>query len=85
MTITITPAITDTKPMVKGQVILPHVLMQEKMTVATIPTKVNATEQAPWSLRAFRAMDMAKREEPVQKIKAMTNITPEYEEVSKKK
>jgi hypothetical protein len=61
MTTTRTPAITDTKPIVRGQVIFPQVLMHEKITVAIVPTKVNATEHAPWLERAFRAMLIARR------------------------
>jgi hypothetical protein len=63
---------TEMNPIVNGQVIFPHVRMQEKMTVSTMPTNVNATEQAPWFESALKAMDIARRELPVQNMKAIT-------------
>lgn len=76
ITTTRTPAMTLTKPIVKGQVIFPHVRIQENITVRMVPTNVNATEQAPWSERALNAIDMARIEDEVQKMKAIMNMTP---------
>ena len=59
-----------------GQVILPHVRMQENMIVRIVPTNVKATEQAPWFERALRPMDIARILLLVTKINAITNMTP---------
>jgi hypothetical protein len=66
----------DFSTYVRGQVIFPHVRMQENMIVRTVPTNVKATEQAPWSERALNPMEMARILLLVQKMKAMTKITP---------
>jgi hypothetical protein len=63
-------------PMDSGQVIFPHVRMQENITVRTVPTNVKATEQAPWFERALNAMDIARRELPVQNMKAIMKSMP---------
>lgn len=41
-----------------------------------VPTKVNATEQAPCSESALNAMEMARILLPVQNMKAIMNMTP---------
>lgn len=38
--------------------IFPQVRMHENITVRTVPTKVKATEHAPWFERALKAMEM---------------------------
>src|ERR1700742_4712965 len=59
-----------------GQVILPQVRMQENIIVSTVPTKVKATEQAAWLERALRPIDMARILLLVQKMNAITKMTP---------